>query len=119
MSDPSDFDPIWLVCVTENAKERYMVQLYPSDSLNTFIARIQAMRPSESFVSETTRRTCDYQLTYERDGHEQAIDWEFASKPIKELGLEDGTVLTLKPGSDTAGQRPAGSHQSRAPRSPS
>jgi hypothetical protein len=63
MSDPSDFDPIWLMCVTENAKERYMFQLYPSDSLNTFIGRIQTMRPNESFVSEATRRTNNYQPT--------------------------------------------------------
>jgi hypothetical protein len=104
------------MCVTENAKERYMVQLYPSDSLNKFIGRIQTMRPNESFVSETTRQTNDYQLTFERRGHEQAIDWGSASRPIKELGLADGTVLTLKPRSYMTGERSVGARQFRTQR---
>jgi hypothetical protein len=54
------------------------------------------MRPNEFFISETIRRTSNSQLTFERRRHEQAIDWGSASKPIKKLGLADGTVFTLK-----------------------
>jgi hypothetical protein len=84
----------WLTLLTENRKERYMVEMAVDDTFDHFLQRLEAMRPKDQSVD-----FMEYELKVLSDqcdsGPTRVIPWDRRGETLAGLGLEGGTVLIL------------------------
>jgi hypothetical protein len=87
---------VWVTLLTENLKERYLVEAYPDDSLDLVFSRIEAMHPKDPSTQQIFRRNPD-QIEYELRVADEArtIPWSATGTDLAALGLKSGAVITL------------------------
>jgi hypothetical protein len=84
----------WLTLLSENRKERYMVELSIEDTFDYFLQRIEAMHPRDPSID-----LMEYELKVLSDQIDSAptrvIPWDRKGETLAELGLGGGSVVIL------------------------